>query len=44
MYWGCVSKSSEAKCISGLWPGVDFGVCYTGIEVSEGRILGAEEI
>lgn len=23
---GCVSKSSEAKCNSGLWPGVDFGV------------------
>jgi len=22
---GCVSNSSEAKCINGLWPGVDFG-------------------
>ena len=28
MYCGWVSKSSEAKCISGLWPGVDLGVCY----------------
>ena len=27
MYCGWVSKSSEAKCISGLWPGVDLGVC-----------------
>lgn len=26
MYCGWVSKSSDAKCISGLWPGVDLGV------------------
>jgi len=26
VYCGWVSKSSEAKCISGLWPGVDLGV------------------
>jgi hypothetical protein len=26
MYCGWVSKSSEAKCMSGLWPGVDLGV------------------
>lgn len=24
---GCVRKRSEAKCINGLCPGVDFGVC-----------------
>jgi hypothetical protein len=28
MYCGWVSKSSEAKCMSGLWPGVDLGVYY----------------
>ena len=26
---GCVSKSGDAKCISGLYPGVDFFVCKT---------------
>lgn len=25
---GWVSKSSDAKCKSGLWPGVAFGVCF----------------
>ena len=24
---GCVSKSSDAKCINGRLPGVDLGVC-----------------
>lgn len=28
MYCGWVSKSSDAKCISGLWPGVDLGVYW----------------
>jgi hypothetical protein len=41
IYCGCVSKSSEAKCISGLWPGIDFGVCYARIEVDKGRFIHA---